>query len=569
MLFQAKFLLGCCSTRCLQSLSSTCWLWYGLGNGAREARRVSRDVTPHRLSAYSTRLVITARPWIPVCVKPWEWKQHSAPSMYWLRSIVCVVVDSCQMSSLHCYWAHTSSMVVEQRLLHNDLQQCALIHPWRIEMCNLHCETESARGVRVSEAGVEGGAATFVAHVLHKRDCASAWRGVSPIHEPWNSNRPLRETRQWIQGYVTKDGYEWTTANPSEGVIVSPGVANTRQQEDATEMLEEYDDGHAMEWSCVYGSRTSWRIQESGLHATRAGLWRAPVKSWNDPNVDWCGKCAGWSQERMVSNVEPPTARGRAASDLATRRLEGKAGECRTLGSLARSIITWAIQCQWRESQQYYMLVKMFRAQALETVRSSPEGVNAEVWRIQARNTNLALVSDMTWYFDLCWKDDLVNMMSGTWVVRSTRSERRGGHRVSSEVFLANNDPVKNLNKELCGLVRCFQVASKTSPGSRSPEVSSVRQSRVEPRAWRNSTTSTSGDCQRARCCAKRLSIPSWTRRAWKDPNAMQGMQCMWSPVRKDKAMTKRWSPVTVWQLFCCCCVGCCVCCRCVLALCG
>ena len=217
--------------------------------------------------------------------------------------------------------------------------------------------------------------------------------------------------------------------------------------------------------------------------------------------------------------------------------------------SLARSIITWAIQCQWRGSQQYYMLVKMFSVQALETVRSSPEGVNAEVWRKQARNTNLALVSDMTWYLDLCWKDDLVNMMSGTWVVRSTRSERRGCHRVSSEVFFVNNGPVKNLNKELCGLVRCFQVASKTSPGSRSPEVSSVRQSRVEPRAWRNSTKNTSGDCQGARCCAKRLSIPSWTRRAWKDPNAMQGMQCMWSPVRKDKAMTKRWSPVTVWQL--------------------
>ena len=30
------------------------------------------------------------------------------------------------------------------------------------------------------------------------------------------------------------------------------------------------------------------------------------------------------------------------------------------------------------------------------------------------------------------------------------------------------------------------------------------------------------------------------TRRAWKDPNAMQGMQCMWSPVRKDKAMTEK-----------------------------
>ena len=65
-----SFSLCCCLTRCLQSLSSTRWLWYGLGNEAREARRVSQDVTLHRLSAYSTRLVITARPWIAVCIKP-------------------------------------------------------------------------------------------------------------------------------------------------------------------------------------------------------------------------------------------------------------------------------------------------------------------------------------------------------------------------------------------------------------------------------------------------------------------------------------------------------------------
>ena len=45
--------------------------------------------------------------------------------------------------------------------------------------------------------------------------------------------------------------------NPSEEIIISRGVAKTRQQEDATEMLKEYDDGQAMEWSCVYGSRTS------------------------------------------------------------------------------------------------------------------------------------------------------------------------------------------------------------------------------------------------------------------------------------------------------------------------
>ena len=38
----------CCSTHCLQSFISRRWLWYGLEKGAREARRVSRDVTPHR-----------------------------------------------------------------------------------------------------------------------------------------------------------------------------------------------------------------------------------------------------------------------------------------------------------------------------------------------------------------------------------------------------------------------------------------------------------------------------------------------------------------------------------------
>ena len=298
-------------------------------------------------------------------------------------------------------------MEAEQRLLHNDLQQCELIHPWRIEMCNLHCETESARGVRVSEAGVEGGAATFMAHLLHKRDCASAWRGVSPIHEPWNSNRPLRETRQWIQGYVTKDGYEWTTANPSEEIIISPGVANTCQQEDATEMLEEYDDGHAMEWSCVYGSRTSWRVQESGLHATRAGLWRAPVKSGNDPYVDWCGKCAGWSQERMVSNVEPPTARGRAASDPATRWLEGKAGECRTLAAWQEALLHErfsaseeghsSITCSWRCSA-----CKLWRLwRALQKVWMQKCGANRPEIR--------------TWRWYQIWRDTSISAEKTFW----------------------------------------------------------------------------------------------------------------------------------------------------------
>ena len=46
--------------------------------------------------------------------------------------------------------------------------------------------------------------------------------------------------------------------NPGEEIIIiSREIAKTRQQEDASEMLEEHDDGQAMEWSCLYGSRTS------------------------------------------------------------------------------------------------------------------------------------------------------------------------------------------------------------------------------------------------------------------------------------------------------------------------
>ena len=45
--------------------------------------------------------------------------------------------------------------------------------------------------------------------------------------------------------------------NPSEEIIISRGVAKTRQQEDAIEMPEEHDDGQAMELGCVYGSRAS------------------------------------------------------------------------------------------------------------------------------------------------------------------------------------------------------------------------------------------------------------------------------------------------------------------------
>ena len=51
------------------------------------------------------------------------------------------------------------------------------------------------------------------------------------------------------------------------------------------------------------------------------------------------------------------------------------------------------VELQSLSTQMYYMLVMMLSDQALEIVRNSPEGVGAEVWRTQARNTNLALVA--------------------------------------------------------------------------------------------------------------------------------------------------------------------------------
>ena len=108
------------------------------------------------------------------------------------------------------------------------------------------------------------------------------------------------------------------------------------------------------------------------------------------------------------------------------------------------------------------MLVKMFSVDALEKVRNIPESVNAEVWRKQAPGVGIR--------YDVILRS-LRKRRSGerdeqdlTCEINTLGAKRR--HRVSSEVFLANNGPVENMNKELCGLVRCSQVASKTSPGS-------------------------------------------------------------------------------------------------------
>ena len=137
-----------------------------------------------------------------------------------------------------------------------------------------------------------------MAHLLHKRDCASAWRGSvsnaralefeSALERDTSMNSRLTWLNGWIRVVLNR-------LNPSEEIIHLPrSLANTRQQEDASEMLEEYDDGHAMEWSCVYVIEGHLdRIQEKGLHANpRAGLMIVlPVKSWTRGSLcrDGCG----------------------------------------------------------------------------------------------------------------------------------------------------------------------------------------------------------------------------------------------------------------------------------------
>ena len=179
-------------------------------------------------------------------------------------------------------------MVAEQRVFHNDLQQCELIHPWRIEMCNLHCETESARGVRVSETGVEGGAATFMAHLLHKRDCASAWRrGVSNTRALEFESALERDTS--MNSSLRDEG--WIRVNNREskwGDHHLPGVANTRQQEDASQMLEEYEDGHAMK-SRAHGMQCG-TADSSGPSSVGSSYTKAGRKSWWMQNTRKPGK---------------------------------------------------------------------------------------------------------------------------------------------------------------------------------------------------------------------------------------------------------------------------------------
>ena len=104
------------------------------------------------------------------------------------------------------------------------------------------------------------------------------------------------------------------------------------------------------------------------------------------------------------------------------------------------------------------MLVKMFSVQALETVRTSPEGVNAEVWRTQARNTNLALVGIR---YDVILRSLLRRRSGDDERDPACEINTFGAKRLSSNVersILRQQGQVENMNKELCGLVRCFRI---------------------------------------------------------------------------------------------------------------
>ena len=176
-----------------------------------------------------------------------------------------------------------------------------------------------------------------------------------------------------------------------------------------------------------------------------------------------------------------PCQHGSGAGTLHGRHRDGRVSaegrtsefsvEDRNLRSVAYESTAGSRRAAWRiiagvEQKEKFKDMEQQTSHAKEYVaKVEYEIQKIHVWRKLAGNTNLALV---------CWKDDLVNMMSRTWLLRSRRSERRGCHRVSSEVILAIKGPVENMHKELCEHVRCFHVASKTSPGSSSPEISSV-----------------------------------------------------------------------------------------------
>ena len=67
-----------------------------------------------------------------------------------------------------------------------------------------------------------------------------------------------------------------------------PGVANTRQQEDASEMLKEYEDGHAMK-SRAHGIQCG-TADSSGPSSVGSSYTKAGRKSWSMQNTRKLGK---------------------------------------------------------------------------------------------------------------------------------------------------------------------------------------------------------------------------------------------------------------------------------------
>ena len=351
--------------------------------------------------------------------------------MYWLRSIVCVVVDSCQMSSLLCYWAHTSSMVAEQRLPHNDLQQCALIHH----------------------------DASRCAIYIVKRNRPEGWESVRQASKE-------AQQRSWLT-YCTRE----TVLLLDEGCLqyTSLGIRIGPRERHVNEFKATWRRMDTSEQPRIQVRRSS-SLQESPTlvnkrmpprclrNTTTVMLWNGAV-STDREHLEGFKKVVYTRQEQVCdvlqwSRETIPMSIGVGSALDEVKSAWYPMWNRRQLGVEQRRI---QLHDGWKENlvnaehsqlgkKHYYMSdsvpVKRVtavlharedvqRASSGDSEGSSPEGVNAEVWRKQARNTNLALVSDMTWYLDLCWKDDLVNIMSGTWVVRSTRSERK---RLSSSV---------------------------------------------------------------------------------------------------------------------------------------
>ena len=278
--------------------------------------------------------------------------------------------------------------------------------------------------------------------MAHRDVQSTLWNGIGPRGESqWGRRRRRRSnvhgspTAQERLCFCLTRGVSNTRALEFESALERDTSMNSRLRDEGWIRVNNRES----KWGDHHLPRSRQHSSTRGCHRDAWGIWRRSCygmelclrienilkgsRKWftrdksrsvtcssevgNDPYVDWCGKCAGWSQERMVSNVEPPTARGRAASDPATRWLEGKAGECRTLAAWQEALLHErfsaseeghsSITCSWRCSA-----CKLWRQW----------GALQKVW-MQKCGANRPEIRTWRWY--QIWRDTSISAEKTIW----------------------------------------------------------------------------------------------------------------------------------------------------------